>query len=84
MTVLPTQPQPELPWFCEWWPLGSAAPCYAPAEFLLVRPSGETLRFTCAAHRDAWAERVRGASSVLERTAWEAQGGGYRGQMLGG
>jgi hypothetical protein len=29
--------------YCEWWPM-SGTPCYGPAGFVLVRPSGETLR----------------------------------------
>ena len=36
--------------FCEWLPDGSGQPCYAPAALVLVRPSGHTLRFTCAEH----------------------------------
>jgi hypothetical protein len=35
-----TTPQRELADYCEWWPEDTS--------FVLVRPSGETLRFTCA------------------------------------
>jgi hypothetical protein len=65
--------------YCEWWPLGELRPCYAPATLVLVRPSGETLTFSCAAHRDGWAARIQGRYLVLERDEWEASGGGYRG-----
>jgi len=41
-----------------------------------VRPSGETLRFTCAEHAPGWASRIRGRYLVLERDEWEAQGQG--------
>jgi len=69
---------------CEWWPLGERRPCYAAAGFVLVRPSGETLTFSCAKHRKARASRIRGPCLVLERAEWEARGAGYRGAMLGG
>jgi len=49
----------------------------------LVRPNGETLRFTCAAHLPAWASRIRGRYLVLELKEWEARAWGYRGAMLG-
>ena len=84
-TVAPsTGAQRSLAHFCEWWPLGERRPCYAPASLVLVRPNGETLRFTCAAHREGWATRIRGPYLVLERDEWEARGRGYRGPMLGG
>jgi hypothetical protein len=51
---------------------------------VLVRPSGETLRFTCAEHAPTWASRILGKYVVLERDEWEARGAGYRGKMLGG
>jgi hypothetical protein len=51
---------------------------------VIVRPSGETLSFSCGAHREAWAGRIGGAYLVLERAEWEAAGAGYRGKMLGG
>jgi hypothetical protein len=70
--------------YCEWLPDGSRRPCYAPAALVLVRPDGETLRFSCAEHRDAWAARIRGPYLVLGRDEWEARGAGYRGVMLGG
>jgi hypothetical protein len=59
-------------------------PCYAPAGLVLVRPGGQTLGFSCAAHREAWAGQVHGGYMVLEREEWEARGAGYRGAMLGG
>ena len=59
-------------------------PCYALASLVLVRPNGETLDFSCAEHRKAWAARIRGPYLVLERDEWEARGAGYRGVMLGG
>ena len=74
----------ELADYCEWWPLGERRPCYAPAYLVVVRPDGETLRFSGAEHRDAWASRIRGRYLVLERDEWEARGRGYRGAMLGG
>ena len=46
--------------FCQWWPEGERRPCYSPAELVLVRPSGETLGFTCAEHAPAWAGRIHG------------------------
>jgi len=49
-----------------------------------VRPSGETLGFSCGEHREAWAARIRGRYLVLQRDEWEARGAGYRGPMLGG
>lgn len=69
--------------YCQWWPMGDR-PCYALAALVLVRPSGRTLGFTCAAHRDAWADQVHGGYVVLERAEWEARGAGYRGTELGG
>ena len=70
--------------YCLYWPVGARRPCYGPASLVLVRPNGETLDFSCAEHRDAWATRIRGAYLVLERAEWEARGAGYRGPMLGG
>jgi hypothetical protein len=70
--------------FREWLPNGSRQPCHAAAGLVLVRPSGHTLRFTCAAHAPAWAARIHGRYLLLEREEWEAQGGGYRGPALGG
>jgi hypothetical protein len=79
-----TDPQRSLADYCEWLPDGSRRPCYAPAGLVLVRANGETLGFSCAEHRDAWAARIRGVYLVLERDEWEARGCGYRGAMLGG
>jgi hypothetical protein len=70
--------------YCEYLPAGGRRPCYAPAPLVLVRPDGETLRFTCADHLPAWATRIQGRYLVLERDEWEARGAGYRGVMLGG
>ena len=70
--------------FCEWRPEGERRPCYAPAGLVLVRPSGQTLASTCAAHAAAWAGQIHGAYRVLERAEWEALGAGYRGPQLGG
>jgi hypothetical protein len=78
-----TEPSRELADFCEYLPDGSRRPCYAPAALVLVRPSGETLGFSCGAHLTGWAGRIRGAYLVLERDEWEARGAGYRGPMLG-
>ena len=78
-----TSPRHHLPKRCEWWPLGEP-PCYAPATFVLLRPSGETLRFTCRAHRDALASRIRGPYLVLERGEWAAWCSGYGVVELGG
>jgi hypothetical protein len=80
----PAALQPELADHCEWLPDGSRRPCYAPASLVLVRPAGQTLRFTCREHLPAWASRIRGRYLVLERDEWEARGAGYRGRMLGG
>jgi hypothetical protein len=44
--------------WCEFLPEGSRRPCYAPAALVLVRPSGETVRFTCADHLPAWASQI--------------------------
>ena len=79
-----TEPQRELADFCEYLPDDSRQPCYAPAGFVLVRPGGQTLRFSCAEHRDAWAVRIQGRYEVLERDEWVRQGSGYRGRHLGG
>ena len=79
-----TASQRDLADYCELWPEGTRRPCYAQASFVLVRPSGETLRFSCAEHLPAWAARVRGQYAVLERDEWEARGRGYRGRTLGG
>jgi hypothetical protein len=57
---------------------------YAPAGLVLVRPSGETLRFTCAEYLPGLANQIQGKYRVLERAEWEAQGAGYRCKMLGG
>ncbi len=84
MTAPTPQPSRELPDFCEYLPEGSHQPCYAAATLVLVRPGGQTLRFSCAKHRDAWASRIQGKYLVLERDEWEARGRGYRGPMLGG
>ncbi len=76
--------QSELADYCEYLPDGSRQPCYAPAGFVLVRPSGDTLRFSCREHLAAWATRIQGRYLMLERGEWEVRGGGYRGGMLGG
>ena len=73
----------ELADFREWLPDAARRPCYAPATRVLVRPSGETLDFSCVEHREAWAARIRGAYLVLEGAEWEARGAGYRGVVLG-
>jgi hypothetical protein len=83
-TDLSTHPQITLADFCERWPEGQARPRYPPAGLVLVRPSGETPRFTCAEHAPTWASRVQGKYLVLERDEWEARGAGCRGRMLGG
>ena len=70
--------------YCEYVPEGGRRPGYAPGSLVLVRPSGETLRFTCADHLAAWASRLQGRYLVLERAEWEARGRGCRGVMLGG
>ncbi len=77
------QAQTSLSDFCLWWPPGDR-PCYAPASFVVTRPSGETLGFSCAKHREAWAGLIQGAYEVVERAEWEQNGCGYRGPMLGG
>ena len=79
-----TEAQRSLADYCLYLPDGSRRPCYAQASLVLVRPSGEALRFTCAEHLPAWATRIRGQYLVLERDEWEARGTGYRGRMLGG
>jgi len=79
-----TEAQRSLAKYCQWWPVGDPNPCYAPATFVFLRLSGETLRFTCRAHRDAWASRIRGPYLVLERAEWEVRGAGYCGVELGG
>ncbi len=75
---------PDLADYCEYLPDGSRRPCYAPATLVLVRPGGQTIRFSCAEHREAWATRIQGRYLVLERAEWEARGSGYRGVELGG
>ena len=79
-----TEPTRDLADYCGWWPLGTRSPCYAQAAFVVVRPSGETLSFSCAAHREAWAQTIRGAYAVIGRAEWEEKGCGYRGPALGG
>jgi hypothetical protein len=79
-----TEAQRSLADFCEYLPDGSRRPCYAPASLLFVRPGGQTLRFSCAEHREAWATRIQGRYHVLERDEWVARGAGYRRVMLGG
>jgi hypothetical protein len=78
-----THPQTQLADFCEWFLEDTHRPCYAPARMVLVRPSGETLRFTREEHAPAWANRVQGAYELLERAEWIRRGAGYRGWMLG-
>jgi len=78
-----TKPQTTLADYCLWHEIGQR-PCYAPAEFVLVRPSGETLGFSCAAHRDQWDSQIRGTYLIVDLAEWRAQGSGYRGRMLGG
>jgi len=41
-----TQPQRSLADYCEMFLEETRRPCYAQTGFVLVRPSGETLRFT--------------------------------------
>lgn len=79
-----TEVQRELADYCEYLPDGSRQPCYAPAALVLVRPTGDVLRFTCADHLPAWATRIQGRYLVLERDEQEARGAAYRGLMLGG
>ncbi len=79
-----TEAHRELADYCEYVPDGSRRPCYAPATLVLVRPSGEDIRFSCTEHLPAWASRIQGRYLVLERDEWEARGVGYRGPMLGG
>lgn len=76
-------PQTTLAGYCLWHELGEPY-CYAQAELVIIRPSGETLGFSCSAHRDGWAPHIRGEFLVLKRAEWEARGAGYRGPMLGG
>jgi hypothetical protein len=83
-TAPSTNPHPTLADFCEWLPDGGRQPCYAQASLVLVRPTGETLGFTCAEHREAWAARILGRYLVLGWDEWEARGAGYRGPMLAG
>ncbi len=78
-----TEARRSLADFCEYLPDGSRQPCYAPASLVLVRPGGQTVRFSCAEHREAWATRIRGRYLVLERDEWEGRGAGYCGPMLG-
>ena len=75
---------PELPDYCQYLPDGNRRPCYGLASLVLVRPSGETLSYTCREHLPAWASRIQGRYLVLERDEWEARGAGYRGPILGG
>jgi hypothetical protein len=82
--LAPAQAQRTLADFCEYLPDGSRQPCYAPAPLVLVRPSGDTVRFSCGEHREAWATRIRGKYLVLERDEWEARGAGYGGPDLAG
>ena len=56
---------PELARYCEWWPLGTPAACYAPAGHVLVDRAGGTLRFSCAAHLDCWRGRISVPYRVL-------------------
>ena len=79
-----TEAQRSLADYCQWWPERTPRPCYGQAAYVLLRPSGETLRFTCAEHVPAWATRIQGRCLVLERDEWEARGAGYRGPALGG
>lgn len=79
-----TETHRDLADYCEFLPDRSRRPCYAPATLVLVRPGGQTLRFSCAEHREAWATRIQGRYLVLERDEWEARGAGYRGLTLGG
>ena len=65
-------------------PEGRGSPATRRATLVLVRPGGDTLGFSCAEHRDAWAARIRGEYQVLKRDQWVAQGAGYRGVMMGG
>jgi hypothetical protein len=62
-----TDPQPTFADFYEWLPDGSREPCYGPAGFVLVRPDGENLRFSCVKHREGWATRTRGPYRVVGR-----------------
>ena len=78
-----TDPQRQLADLCEHYLEGPRRPCYAQAEFVLVRPSGQTLGFSCAEHLPAWAGQIQGRYLMLSRAEWEARGGGYRGWMLG-
>ena len=47
--LMMTEAQRSLADYCLYLPDGSRQPCYAPAGFVLVRPGGNTLRFSCAA-----------------------------------
>jgi hypothetical protein len=58
--VASTEPQRSLADYGEWWQLGEPRPCYAQAGFVLVRPSGQTLRFSCAEHLPAWENQIQG------------------------
>ncbi len=68
---------------CEFWLEETRRPCYEQTSFVLVRPSGETLGFSCAEQLPAWADLIRGKYLALGLAAWRAQGSGYRGWMLG-
>jgi len=78
-----TKPQRELADYCLWHEVWQR-PCYAPAELVIVQTSGQTLAFSCRAHREAWATQIRVPYEVLELAGWEARGRGYRGEHLGG
>lgn len=77
-------PERQLADCCEHFLEATRRPCDAPTSFVLARPSGETLRFTCAEHLPAWASQIQKRYLVLERNEWEKRGPGYRGVMLGG
>ena len=79
-----TAPDRDLSDYCQWWPIGTRRPCYAEAALVLVRPTGETLGFTCGEHLSGWAGQIHGQYLVLERDEWEARGAGYRRPGLGG
>ena len=59
---------------CEYWPLGTDRPCYAPAEWSIVTAWYVALRHGCYAHRDTLDQDVKVEHRVMPVSEWGAAG----------
>ena len=74
----PTAAPPTDRQLCEHWPIGTARPCYAIAEWAVVTPWWAALRHACEAHREALDQEVKVTHRVVRVEEWRASSRGFR------